>query len=118
MREKIKLLSLLSLSQKAGKLISGESQCERSLRAGTAKLLIVCEDASDNTKSKFNKKTFYYKTPFYIILTKDELNNAIGKQNRATIAVADNGFAKSMEENIKTMQSKLQHKAEVDLCPK
>lgn len=103
MQAKVKLLSLLSLAQKAGLLTSGEEMCERSLRSNDAKLVIVCEDASENTKSKFNKKTFFYKTPFYIILTKEELNKAIGKQNRATIVVTDNGFAKSIEESIKTI---------------
>jgi ribosomal protein L7Ae-like RNA K-turn-binding protein len=101
---KTRLLSLLSLSQKAGKLISGEELCERALQNGGAKLVIVTEDASDNTKKKFRNKTFFYKTPFYVIFTKEELNHAIGKQNRATVAVADGGFAKSMEEYLKTLQ--------------
>jgi ribosomal protein L7Ae-like RNA K-turn-binding protein len=102
--EKTKLMSLLSLSQKAGKLISGEELCEKALKNGGARLVIVAEDASDNTKTKFSQKTFYYKIPFYTAFTKEELNHAIGKQNRATVAVSDGGFAKSMEEYLKTLQ--------------
>ncbi len=105
MQAKIKLLSLLSLAQKAGKLLTGEETCERSLRAKEARLVIVCEDASDNTKSKFNKKCFYYGVPIYIILKKDELNKAIGKQNRATAVIVDSGFALTIEEKLKDILS-------------
>ena len=91
-----RLLSLLSLCQKAGRLASGEESCERALQSGSAKLILVCVDASDNTKRKFNQKTFYYHTPYYEALSKESLNQAIGKQNRATVAVMDEGFAKSI----------------------
>ena len=103
MQQKNKLLSLLSLAQKAGKLKTGEEICEKALRANDAKLVIVCEDASENTKSKFNKKTFFYNIPFYTVLTKEELNKAIGRNNRVTVAITDDGFAKIIEERINAM---------------
>lgn len=106
MQAKRKLLSLLSLAQKAGKLVTGEESCERCLRIGKAEIVIVCEDASGNTNKKFCNKAFFYGVPFYVVLTKDELNGAIGKRNRTTAIVTDSGFAKSMAEHIKAVSDK------------
>lgn len=91
-----KLLSLIGLAKKAGKIITGEDGCETAIRSGQATLVLVATDASNNTKKKFTNKTTFYKVPLYSIFTKDEMSEAIGAQNRATIVVADAGFTKSM----------------------
>ena len=48
-----KIYSLLGLCQKAGKIVSGEVGCEAAIKNKTAKLLLLAEDASENTKKKF-----------------------------------------------------------------
>lgn len=88
-----KILSLLSLCQKAGRLVTGETGCESAVKSGTAKLVIVCEDASDNTKKKFSNKAAFYEVPLRVIFEREVLNHSIGKLNRTTIAVTDEGFA-------------------------
>ena len=93
-----KVKSLFSLCQRAGKLVTGEFGCEKALRGNAAFLVVVCGDASENTKKKFSQKCFYYKKPVYIRFTKDELNAAVGKQNRTVFAVIDQGFAKRIIE--------------------
>ena len=45
-----KALSLVSLATKAGKTASGEFCTEKEVKTGMAELVIVAEDASDNTK--------------------------------------------------------------------
>ena len=94
-----KLKSMLSLCQKAGFLASGEENCERALQSGSAKLVFVCTDASDNTKKKFSQKTFYYNVPFMSIFTKTELTEATGKDNRSVTAVTNQGFAQRISEH-------------------
>lgn len=94
-------LSLLSLCQKAGKLSSGEFSCEKSLQNGSAYLVIISEDASDNTKKKFINKSFYYDIPCYIYGNRDLTSNAIGKKNRASITVNQEIFAQKLENIIK-----------------
>ena len=98
-----KLLSILGLCQKAQKLVSGEAACEKALQNGTAALVLLANDASDNTKKKFVNKSFYYKVPCYISFDRDTLSSAIGKSNRATLAVADAGFAGRIEEMLKNI---------------
>ena len=43
----------------------------------------------------------FYQVPMYLYASKEALGNAIGKQLRASLAVLDEGFAKSLEEKLK-----------------
>jgi len=56
---------MLSLCQKSGKLVSGEESCEKAIRANLARVIIVAENASENTKKKFKNSSQYYKVPIY-----------------------------------------------------
>ena len=49
-----KVLSLIGLSTKAGKIVSGEFSTEKAVKTGKAWLVIVSAEASDNTKKKFH----------------------------------------------------------------
>ncbi len=90
-------LSLLGLAMKAGKVVSGEFSTESSIKSHKAKLVIVTEDASDNTRKKFQDKCKFYNVPLFIYGTKNTLGHAIGKQDRACAAVEDRGFATNLE---------------------
>lgn len=48
-----KILNLLGLATKAGKTASGGFMTEKSVKGGKAFLVLVPEDASDNTKKMF-----------------------------------------------------------------
>ena len=47
-----KVLSLVGLATKAGRTVSGEFSTEKAVKSGQAGLVIVSEEASDNTKKK------------------------------------------------------------------
>ena len=47
-----KIYGLLGLCQRAGKCKSGEFAVEKSIKSGKSFLVIIPEDASDNTKKK------------------------------------------------------------------
>ena len=98
-----KILSFFGLAARAGRIASGEFQTETAVKDGTAKLVVVAEDASDNTKKLFRDKCSFYKVPNITLGTKEELGHAIGKEFRASLAVLDEGFAnaimKKMEDN-------------------
>ena len=48
-----KVLGLLGLAEKAGKVRSGEFSTEKAVKSGKAGLVIVSEESSDNTKKMF-----------------------------------------------------------------
>ncbi len=91
-----KLLSLVSLATKAGKVVSGEFATEKEIKTGRACLAIIADDASDNTKKKFRNMCEFYEVPFYTYGNKVELGHAIGKEFRASLAILDEGFAKGI----------------------
>ena len=95
-----KSYSLLGLCMRAGKLKSGEFAVLEAIRAHKAELVIVSEDASDNTRKQFNDKCKYYNVPIVFFGTKEELGHAIGKDVRTSLAITDKGFAQSLRKNL------------------
>ncbi len=90
------ILSLLSITMKSGNIKSGEFQTEEAVKGGQAGLVIIAEDASDNTKKKFKDKCTYYNVPIFFCFTKEEMAHAIGKTDRSSVAVTDQGLADSL----------------------
>ena len=95
-----KALSLISLATKAGKTASGEFCTEKEIKTGMAALVIVAEDASENTKKKFQNMCEFYEVPIYFYGDKDTLGHAMGKEFRASLAVTDPGFAKGIAKHL------------------
>ncbi len=100
MTQKDRVLSMLGMAAKAGKIESGEFSTEKAVKGGRGRLVIVAEDASDNTKKMFTNMCKYYKVPFVVFGTKEELGHWIGKAYRASICILDEGFAKAVLKKI------------------
>lgn len=91
-----KALALLSIAEKARKVSSGGFLCEKAIAEGIACLVLIAEDASDNTKKKFRDKCKFYKLPIYEISNKEILGHRIGKQDRTVVSINDEGLAKQI----------------------
>lgn len=91
-----KILGYLSLAKKAGKLAAGEFLTEKAIYEKKAYLVVVAEDASDNTKKKFSDRCSFHKTPLIFYKTKEELGAATGRAIRASMAITDEGFAQAI----------------------
>ncbi|MDO4617755.1 MAG: ribosomal L7Ae/L30e/S12e/Gadd45 family protein [Lachnospiraceae bacterium] len=89
-----KALSMLGMAARAGKTVSGEFSVEKAVKQGSALLVLLAEDASDNTKKKFNDMCSYRDIPCLLAADKETLGRAIGKEYRACVAVEDENFAK------------------------
>lgn len=98
-----KLQSMLSLCQRAGKIVTGEDTVEINIKSGDVLLVIIAGDASDNTKNKFENKCKYYNIPFFIYSTKEELSRCIGKYNRSVFAITEKNFADKIEMELSDM---------------
>lgn len=90
-----KVLSYLGLATRAGKTVSGEFCVERSVKQRRAKLVIVSEEASENSRKKFRNICTYYKVPLYFFGSSEELGRACGKEFRISTAIEDEGLAKA-----------------------
>ena len=96
-----KVLSMIGMATKAGKVQSGEFLTENAVKERKAKLVVVAEDASDNTKKLFKDKCSFYKIPLCIYGTKEDLGKWTGNEYRAALAVVDEGFVKSIVKNLR-----------------
>lgn len=100
MKNNDKVLSMLGLATRARKAVSGEFSTEKAISNFSACLVIVAEDASENTKKKFQDKCEFYEVLFHIYGTRETLGKAMGKQMRASLAVTDEGFADALHKLI------------------
>ena len=96
MTDRSRIFGLLGLAAKAGKIQSGEFSTEKSVKSGRACLVIVSEEASENTKKMFRNLCTYYKVPYCEFGGKEELGHATGKEMRASLAVQDPGFSDAL----------------------
>ena len=96
MENRQKALNLIGLATKAGKTASGEFSTEKAVKTGKAYLVVVSEEASDNTRKMFTNMCTYYRVPICFFGKKDELGQSMGKEMRASLAILDEGFAKAL----------------------
>ena len=99
-----KVLSLLGLATRAGKIKSGSFLTEQAVKAGKAYLVLIAGDASENTKKTKQYVQFYESGPIYA--DQDTLGHVIGKEFRVSVTVTDAGFADEIEKQLKTEEER------------
>ena len=97
---KDRVLSMLGLATRSGNVVSGGFATEQAVKRRKAYLVIIAEDASDNTKKKFSNMCNFYKIPYYCYEEKAYLGHAIGKEERTSLAVKNEGFADSIRKHL------------------
>lgn len=97
---KTKILSYAGLGIKSQNVSCGEFLTEKAVKENRAFLVIVAEDASQNTKKKFTNMCEWYHVPIYFVGTKEELGHAMGKEMRASLAFTDQGLARAVEKQL------------------
>jgi len=78
---------MLGLAVRAGRVTSGESLCEREIRAGRAALALMDAGVSPGTRGKYAALCKAKGVPLYEISV-DSLGKAIGKPNRMVAVMA------------------------------
>ena len=82
---------------KAGKVAFGADSVEETIIKRKAKLIIVSNESSERTKSKFSKICEKYNIPIIIDGNIEEISKSIGKNNKAVIGIKDINFANSIQ---------------------
>ena len=91
-----RVLSMLGLAARGRNVVSGELQTLNAIKDGSAMLVIVAEDASENTRKLFSDKCSFYEVPLRMYGSREALGRAIGKEMRSSLAVIDIGLAQSV----------------------
>ena len=91
-----KLYSMLGIGKKAGFLVLGETACIHNIKKEKSNLVILSEDASDNTKDRIISLCKNHDTRYYIIGEKKKIGYALGKDLLSIISVTDLKFANAI----------------------
>lgn len=92
-----KLLNMIGLAKRAGKITTGTFICEKMIKSRTAKLVVLATDASENTKKTILDGCKFYNVEVIEVSDMDALGHAVGADAlRAVISVNDNNFAKAI----------------------
>ena len=95
-----KIYSFIGLAKKANRMVSGDETCERIIKKARAALVIVTDDASDNTKKKYKNLCNYKNVQYRVFGSKDLLGKYLGKDIRSVIVITESGFANKLIEMI------------------
>ena len=92
-----RIMNLLSMAQRARRIVSGAFAVEQALKAGRADLLIMAEDTAEESRKKFLTLADKYKVPYLEALDRDMLGSCLGKDYHAAAALTDAGFAAQLK---------------------
>ena len=96
-----KLLNLIGLAKKAGKLEVGEEPVGAAARSKHARLILIASDAADNTR---RRALHFGEAGECICLeippTKEDLGRALGRTSCALLALTDIGFAEAIAKKL------------------
>jgi len=87
-----RMLNMLGLCMRAGKIISGEKACVQAIRAGGACAVVLDRAAAKNANKSITDACTYHEVPL-IFAPENELGFAIGKPGRMVAAITDPSMA-------------------------
>ncbi|MFV0635751.1 L7Ae/L30e/S12e/Gadd45 family ribosomal protein [Mitsuokella sp. WILCCON 0060] len=96
-----RIMNLLSMAQRARRIVSGAFAVEQALKARQAVLVLMAADASAESKKNYQILADRYKVPYLEGLDRAMLGQCLGKEYRAVAALLDEGFAKKLCELMK-----------------
>ena len=93
-----RIINLLSMAQKAGRIVSGAFAVEQAVKKQQAVLVLLAEDAAEESKKKFTTLADKFAIPYAYCLDRETLGRCLGKDFRAVAAFLDDGFAKKLRQ--------------------
>ncbi len=91
-----KILGMIGLAVRAGKVNFGVFMTEKALDEGRAELVIASEDIGASNKRKIEGKCQGYGVDLVFYSDKESLSRALGKKDVPVVAICDEGFAKAI----------------------
>lgn len=91
-----KVLGMLGMAKRAGKVTSGSFLCEKAIRAKESKLIVLAADAAENAKQEMLHLCKRFGVPYIEYAEKTALGNSIGAGERAVVSVNDENFAQAL----------------------
>ena len=87
-----KVLGMLGLAIRAGKVVSGEFKSLQAVKNGQSQLVIMASDISDNGRKSIVNACRFYGVEYIELGMSQELGKAIGEETRMIVSVNDDSF--------------------------
>lgn len=104
---KDKLLSMLGLARRAGKLSMGHNMAQKAVKSNKAEAVMLCSDVSERLVKEFEATVASSKSKaeiFILNATMDEIHFSLGYR-AGVITLDDKNFAKKVIELLKEEQA-------------
>ncbi len=85
-----KVLRMIGLAQRAGKVITGTELCEKAVKSRKAKLVILAREASPSTVKIFENLP----VDIVFVESRELLGKYTGKKSRTVAVITEEGFAR------------------------
>ena len=100
-----KIVSLIGISYKSGRVSSGRTQVKEEMIKNNICLIIFTEDASTDLSDKIKKYCDQKKIRYYWFSLKQNVSKALAGKERAVLGIKDMRLAKTIEKNIETLNN-------------
>ena len=101
---KERVYQFLGLGQKAGYILSGDTQIRDGVRRGKGKLLILATDAARRTAENYEALSAAHHIPVCCFGEKEALGHILGKTERTALLITDMKFSKAVLRKLETEQ--------------
>ena len=95
-----KVLGMIGLAAKAGKISFGREQVAEGAARKKISFVILAKDSSNRTKKEIQELCLQYHIICLEYGTIENLSKAIGKENKAIIGITSKRFSKEIEDKI------------------
>ncbi len=91
-----KLLSMVGMAVRAGKVRFGVYMTERELSSGGARLVVAAADIGNDNKKKLEHGCKSANVPLVLHSSKEELARAVGKKECVAVCICDESLARAV----------------------
>lgn len=91
-----KVLSYMGLAARARKITWGYNTTIFNIERGTAKLVILAEELSENSKKKIISKAKANNIPYIVHGDSDEMSHITGQTGKSIFCILDTNFKKAI----------------------
>lgn len=95
-------LSYVGLAFRAGKTLIGTAACEKGIKHGKVRLLLLQQSISAGSAKRFQRLCETHDVD--VIKVKESLGSAIGRSEIMVIGIIDKGFAKTIKNSMDTVE--------------
>lgn len=92
-------VGILGLAHRSRNTATGDGVI-RSIQKKRARLIVIADDCGDNMRKKLIDKCTFYQVE-YCFMEAAQINQAMGTENRKSVAILDEGFAQKLHTCLK-----------------